>query len=203
MLVSRLVGLGTLLVLTSCGSRRTVVITPQPSRLVEIEVEVYDPVSNGVWEGVSVRVVEGYHEWSGCTCAAGNPDLWQVTDATGRVLFAAEDLADAEVGFQEDTARRAILESDRHLDEAFVLIEIDAIGFDRVFVDVPVTWRQPSVLVSVPFSATAPSMIGSGSAGSASLVREQSREPLLQGDTAGSVTFRARDATTVEQEGAR
>ena len=29
-------------------------------RLPEIQVEVYDPASNGVWEGVSVRVVERF-----------------------------------------------------------------------------------------------------------------------------------------------
>jgi hypothetical protein len=153
MFAFRWLGLLALVSVTACGSRRTVVVTPKPARLVEIEVEVYDPVSNGVWEGVSVRVVEGYHEWSNCTCEAGNP-FWLVTDETGRVLFTAEDLADADIGFREDSSRRAILESDRDLDEAFVLIEIDAVGFDRVFVDVPVSWVQPSVLVSVPFSAS-------------------------------------------------
>jgi hypothetical protein len=140
-------------ILSACGGRRILVEQRTP-RLVEIEVEVYDPESNGVWEGVSVRVVEGYHEWSRCTCPAGNPNLWQVTARDGRVLFTAADLADADIGFREDGSGDAILSGDRDEDEAFVLVEIDAIGFDRVFVDVPLTWREPSVLVSVPFGAT-------------------------------------------------
>lgn len=196
MLAPRWLGLFGLLALSSCTThRRTVVVTPQPARLVEIEVEVYDPATNGVWEGVSVRVVEGYHEWSGCTCAAGNPDLWQVTDRTGRVLFAAEDLADADVGFQEDVSRRAVLDADRDVDEAYVLIEIDAIGFDRVFVDVPVSWQQPSVLVEVPFS---PFLSAQASQLGANLVREQSREALLERDAARIVTARVRHAAPVE-----
>lgn len=196
MLGSRWLGLFALLVLTasSCVSRRTVVVTPKPARLVEIEVEVYDPATNGVWEGVSVRAVEGYHEWSGCTCSAGNPDLWLVTDRTGRVLFTAEDLADADIGFQEDGNRRAIIEADRDMDEAFVLLEIDAIGFDRVFVDVPLSWLQPSVLVSVPFSASASAQ---GAQLGANLIRDARATP-LPGDSTPAVTARVRDHAAIE-----
>ncbi|MEZ5964432.1 MAG: hypothetical protein R3F56_11350 [Planctomycetota bacterium] len=140
------------LVLAACGSRRTVLVTPKSARPVEIEVEVYDPVTNYVWEGVSVRVVEGYHEWSGCTCQAGEPDLWLTTDETGRVLFTAEHLAAADIGFLENERGEAILEPDRESDEAFVLVELDAIGFDRAQFDVPLSWSEPSVFVSLPFS---------------------------------------------------
>lgn len=138
--------------LCACSSRRTVVVTPKPARQVEIEVEVYDPETNFVWEGVNVRAVEGYHEWSGCTCPTGDPDLWLLTDEFGRVLFTSSLLADAEIGFLEDDAGHAIIESDRDLDEAFVLIELDALGFDRAQFDVPLTWSEPSVFVSLPFS---------------------------------------------------
>ncbi|HLU39007.1 MAG TPA: hypothetical protein VK081_06455 [Planctomycetota bacterium] len=143
----------------ACSSRRTVVITPKPPRYVEIEVEVYDPKTNGVWQGVGVRPVEAYHEWSRRTVPAGDPDLWLFTDETGRVLFDSAFLGDADLGFLEDQAGLAIIESDRDLDEAFVLLEIDALGFDRVFVDVPISWHQPSVLVSVPFEPTPPHIL--------------------------------------------
>ena len=59
--------------------------TPRPAepRPVSILVEVYDPVTNLVWEGVSVRVVEAWHEWSGCTCMSPFVD-WFETDINGR-----------------------------------------------------------------------------------------------------------------------
>lgn len=145
-----------MLALVACSSRRTVIVTPKAPRQVEIEVEVYDPATNFVWEGVSLRVVEGYHEWSGCTCAAGNPDLWQLTDPAGLVLFTSVDLADADIGFLEDEHARAIIEPDARADEAFVLIELDALGFDRLLVDVPLSWDEPAVFVSIPFSEPVP-----------------------------------------------
>lgn len=180
-------------VLAACGHHhRTVVIREEPPRHVEIEVEVFDPETNGVWEGVSVRVVEGYHEWSGLTLGAGNPDLWLVTDATGRVLFTATDLADADVGFREDQDGHAILVADRREDEAFVLLEIDAVGFDRVFVDVPLSWDTPAVLVSVPFGEPSPGN---------ELLGEQPGEALLERRAASLITVRARDAGAVQQHG--
>jgi len=152
-----------LLALGACSSRRTVYVTPRAAHPVEIEVEVYDPETNFVWEGVSVRVVEGYHEWSGCTCETAEPDLWLETDETGRVLFTSEFLADVDIGFRVNELGEAVIEADAQSDEAFVLIELDAIGFDRVQVDVPVSWDQPSVLVSVPFSEPNPAAAGSAS----------------------------------------
>lgn len=151
-LAARLVLPWLALVLAACSGRRTVFIEQRTPRLPEIQVEVYDPATNGVWEGVSVRVVEGYHEWSGCTCGAGNLDLWKLTGRDGLVLFTAGDLADADIGFREDSSGDAILSGDRDEDEAWVLVEIDAIGFDRLFVDVPVSWREPTAFISVPFS---------------------------------------------------
>lgn len=151
--------------LAACAARRTVFITPKSPRPVEIEVEAYDPETNFVWEGVSVRVVEGYHEWSGCTCQTTEPDLWLLTDDTGRVLFTAEHLADADIGFRVNALGEAIIEPDVDSDEAFVLVELDALGFDRVQFDVPVSWREPSVFVSLPFSR--PSSAAGAAAGSA------------------------------------
>ncbi len=139
------------LALGACGHRAVIGAQRSP-RLVELEVEVYDPGTNYVWEGVSVRLVEGAQEWSGCVCANPDPDRWFLTDDTGRVLFTSSGIAEEDIGFRVDDLDRAIIEGDRDADEAFVLVEIDAVGFDPVQVDVPITWRSPSVLISIPFS---------------------------------------------------
>lgn len=122
----------------------------EPPRLVSILVEVYDPVSNFVWENVSVRIVEADQEWSQCTCTSPYED-WLLTDATGRVYFDEYALAAARVGFLQDLDGRAILGSASHEDQATVVLEIDALGFSPVIVEVPLSWDVPDVFVEVPF----------------------------------------------------
>ena len=75
-----------------------VIVTSPPARPVSILVEVYDPVTNQVWENVAVRVVQADQEWSQCTCPSPYQD-WMLTSSDGRVLFNEFDLAAAEVGF--------------------------------------------------------------------------------------------------------
>ncbi len=131
------------------GNSHATVRSAEP-RLVSIEVEVYDPETNLVWENVSVRIVEADQEWSGCTC--GSPYLdWFLTDATGRVFFDEYALADAAVGFLVDDLGRAVLGPYRDDDEAVVVLEIDALGFAPVIVEVPLRWDRPDVFVEVPF----------------------------------------------------
>lgn len=139
------------LLLAACGNgrRRGTVIVDQP-RLTSILVEVYDPNTNLAWEGVSVRVVEADQEWSGCTCVSPFVD-WFDTDASGRVLLDEYILGDAEVGFLEDRDGAAILDPSLDEDEALVVLEIDAVGFVPVIVEVLVTWGDPDVFVEVPF----------------------------------------------------
>ena len=55
-------------------------------RPVSIEVEVYDPITQFVWEGVTVRIVEADQEWSGLTYVAQDPITF-VTGTNGRVFF--------------------------------------------------------------------------------------------------------------------
>jgi len=140
-----------LLMLSSCGGRRStpIVFVEQP-RLVSILVEVYDPDTNFVWEGVSVRVVESDQEWSGCTCVSPYFD-WFETDSNGRVLLDEYILADADVGFLIDDYGAAVLGPRRDEDQATVVLEIDAIGFAPVIVEVPLSWDEPDVFVEVPF----------------------------------------------------
>jgi hypothetical protein len=122
-------------------------------RPVEIEVEVYDPVTGGVWEGVGVRLVQADQEWSGCTCVSPYPDDFALTDRSGLRYFSPFAIAAYEVGFPVDAAGRAVLGPDIFEDEALVLCEVWAPGFDPVFVEVPLSWERPYRFVSVPFEA--------------------------------------------------
>jgi hypothetical protein len=124
---------------------------PEEDRFVSIEVEVYDPVTNLVWEGVSVRVVEAWQEWCGCIYV--NPaEVWFLTDASGRVFLDEVTLGDARVGFLEDGDGCAVLSPFFDEDEATVLLEIAATGFTPVFIEVSLRWDQPDVFVEVPFN---------------------------------------------------
>ena len=131
------------------GHARAVVAVPQP-RLVSVLVEVYDPVTNFAWEDVSVRIVEADQEWSGCTCQSPYID-WFLTDSAGRVLFDEYALAAAEVGFIEDATGAAVLPSEFDQDEATLVLEVDAVGFAPVIVEVPISWADPDVFAEVPF----------------------------------------------------
>lgn len=139
------------LMATSCGHRtpRANVRVEEP-RLVSILVEVYDPNTNLVWENVSVRIVEADQEWSNCTCVSPYVD-WYLTDSSGRVLLDEFLLADADVGFLVDDLGAAVLGPRRDEDEALVVLEIDAVGFAPVIVEVPLSWDEPDVFVEVPF----------------------------------------------------
>ncbi|MGA1608012.1 MAG: hypothetical protein ACO4CT_13595, partial [Planctomycetota bacterium] len=78
---------------------------------MELEIEVYDPFTGGVWEGVGVRVVQADQEWSGCVCVSPYANDFALTDRTGLAYFSPFALAAAEVGFVEDAAGRAVLYS--------------------------------------------------------------------------------------------
>jgi hypothetical protein len=137
--------------LPACGHHSHSSATVQSPRLVSIEVEVYDPITDFVWEGVGVRVVEATVEWAGCTCENRYEDDFFFTDHNGLTFFPAAYLADAEVGFPEDVHEHAVLLPDVHGDQASVLLEVWAPGFAPVFVDVPSSWLHPEPFVSIPF----------------------------------------------------
>jgi len=146
--------IASLLLAAACGhthSHEHPAPSPAVPRPVSILVEVYDPVTNYVWENVSVRIVEADQEWSNCTCSSPWLD-WYLTDASGRVLLDEYLLAAAEVGFLEDGAGRAMIGPGFHEDEAVVVLEIDAVGFSPVFVEVPLRWDMADVFVEVPFN---------------------------------------------------
>lgn len=120
-------------------------------RPVSIQVEVYDPTTNYVWENVSVRIVEADQEWSNTTYT--NPIVeWYLTDRDGLVYFDEYLLAAADVGFPEDSSGAALIGPRSFEDEATVVLEVDAVGFTPVFVEVPLSWDRPDVFVSVPFN---------------------------------------------------
>lgn len=141
-----------LLVAAGCGRshHHHPTIRYEDPRPVSILVEVYDPVTNLVWENVSVRVLEADQEWSGTTYASPFED-WYLTDASGRVFLDEYVLAAADVGFVEDGNGRAVLRPERDADQALVVLEIAADGFATVLVEVPLSWDEPDVFVEVPF----------------------------------------------------
>ena len=141
-----------LVAVTACGGHVHPVVAPAPlPREVFLEIEVYDPVTNFVWEGVDVRIVEGALEWSGLTIRNPDPNAWYVTDSFGTVLFDPIDVADARIGFVEDNFGNALLEPDFDRDEAWVLVEVHAPGFPTVLMDVQLTWDANDVFISIPF----------------------------------------------------
>jgi hypothetical protein len=129
---------------------RHVVGKPDP-RPVSLAVEVYDPVTDFVWEGVGVRIVEGAMEWSGCVCPNPDQDQWYLTDGFGSVAWDAAALGDTGIGFLEDSFGRAVLAPEFDADEAFVLIELAAPGFPTVQYDILLSWDEPDVFVSIPY----------------------------------------------------
>jgi hypothetical protein len=139
------------MLLSACGGgssrRSTQAALPRP---VSILVEVYDPLTNFVWENVSVRIVEADQEWSGSTWI--NPRVeWFLTNRFGQVFFDEFDLARAQVGFRVDGAGRAVLGSGQNEDQATVVLEVAAEGFVSVIVEVPLRWNRGDVFVEVPF----------------------------------------------------
>ena len=151
--VSRVLLLSAFLALSACDEKGHPhhVGTPASPRPVSILVEVYDPATNFVWENVGVRVVEADQEWSQCTCPSPFVD-WFFTDSSGQVLIDEFILADAQVGFVEDIDGRALLGSRSFEDQVTVVLEIDALGFTPVLVEVDLSWGVPDVLIQVPFN---------------------------------------------------
>lgn len=121
-------------------------------RPVVIEVEVFDPVTNFVWVDVSVRLVQANQEWSGCICTNPEREDWFLTDELGVVLFTPELIAEADIGFKVDELGQAVIGQDRDEDEAVVLLEVWAKGFNPVLWEVKVTWDEPEVFTSIPFN---------------------------------------------------
>ena len=119
-------------------------------RLTSLEVEVYDPLSNYVWENMAVRVVQVEHEWSGFVVVNPIVDDWFYTDSFGVVFFGSDLLGASGFGFLTDTFGRAVMSPDIFEDEAIVLLEIFD-GFGSLFYEVDMTWDNPRVLAQVAF----------------------------------------------------
>jgi len=137
--------------LSSCGHGHTTARVRTYPRPVSLQVEVYDPVSNLVWEGLGVSVVEADHEWSGCVCSS-KKDLVVYTDRAGTAFFSSSLLAEIDVGFQEDFYYRAVLGPGRDEDEVVVTIEVGDPTLGYVYFDIPIDFSEPDVFVSVPFA---------------------------------------------------
>ncbi len=152
-----------LLSAASCGGRRRAPDPVLPVHFVSVEVEVYDPATNLVWEGVEVRIAEAELEWSGLILANPDPNDFYLSDAFGTVLFTEHEIAFADVGFVEDGFGRAVLEPEFDRDEAIVTIELAAPGFPVVYADVLLTWDESDVFVSIPFAPLLPAQLAAAS----------------------------------------
>ena len=126
------------------------VANPRP---VSLQVEVYDPESNLVWENMGVQIVQSENEWSNCLCPSQN-EVLLFTDATGSAFFSPRHIALAQVGFQEDIYGRALLGPAGHEDEAVVTIEVGHPDLGFLYFPVLLSYAEPDVFVSVPFAAT-------------------------------------------------
>ncbi len=121
------------------------------TRPVTIEVEVYDPVTNYVWENVGVRLVQASQEWSSCICTNPDRDGWFYTDEFGVAFFSPQDIADADIGFKLDELDQAVISRHRDEDEAIVLLEVWAKDHKPVLWEVKLTYDKNDVFVSIPF----------------------------------------------------
>ena len=139
-----------LLATSACGGHGHSHTPVLQNRSVLIEVEVYDPVTNFVWEDVGVRIVQAEQEWTGAIHVNPVVDDWYYTDPYGLILFSAADLAFADIGFQE-SGGLAVISPDYLEDEATVLLEVSAPGFGTVYQSVDLSWDSPTVFVSIPF----------------------------------------------------
>jgi hypothetical protein len=152
--MSRLLGSCLLIALAAgCGGSKgphgAAHAQPRP---VSLQVEVYDPVTNGIWENLGVRIVQSDNEWSQCVCESVN-EVLLYTDTNGTVYFSGSHLADAEVGFQEDIYGRAVLGPLGHEDEAWVTIEVGDPTLGYEYFEVRLSYQEPDLFVSVPFSS--------------------------------------------------
>ena len=129
--------------------RKTTVVVQVDPRPVAIEVEVYDPVTNFVWENVAVRIVRAEVTGAGGIFDNIIPNDWYFTDQNGLVFFDSVIFTNAQVGFLIDNLGQAVLDFG---EEARVVLEVDALGFTAVLVEVTLTWDQPQLFVSVPFN---------------------------------------------------
>ncbi|GDY02734.1 hypothetical protein LBMAG49_20630 [Planctomycetota bacterium] len=138
---------------TACGGGTTYsssAVEVRPVfRPVSILVEVYDPVTNYVFENVAVRIVEADQEWSQCTCSSPYFD-WYLTDSAGQAYLDEWALGYSQVGFIEDAYGNAIIGSRSYEDQALVVLEIDADGFFPFYVEVDLSFDWPDVYVQVP-----------------------------------------------------
>lgn len=155
------------------GHRGTVGV-PQ-ARSASLDVEIYDPLTDFVWEGVSVRIVEGAMEWSGCVCPNPDQNDWFLSDEFGTVFYDSVLLADSGIGFLEDSYGRAVLGPAVDEDEAYVLIELAAPGFPTLQFDILLSWDEPDVFVSIPYQPLN-GVLGAGDGSSPVRLRSDRRD---------------------------
>ena len=136
-----------LFAMVGCTERKTTVLV-QPAELepVALEVEVYDPVTNFVWENVAVRIVEAEVSGAGGSFTNIFPDDWFFSDQNGLVF--------AHLIRREYSRTRILLTGDVEA-EAGLAHEVNRVGF--AFLAKPFKRRQFLTAVAKTLEQSAPS----------------------------------------------
>ncbi|HMQ23782.1 MAG TPA: hypothetical protein PKE00_14915 [Planctomycetota bacterium] len=117
---------------------------------VSLSITVVDS-KNAVWQGMTVRLLEAWNEWSDDRRQGKDPWATLKTDDRGVVYFNSEDIASAELGFLEEPKGIAVLHSDRWRNEAVFTVEVgdDTLGW--IEVEIPVRFPATHLDVEIEF----------------------------------------------------
>lgn|GEM_PF-3721699 len=134
---------------SSCGVDGEIII-PVDYHAASIEVRVTDGFGHA-YQGVEVRLVSCWNEWSNQWVQACGSCSFRQTGAFGSVFFGARALAESGLGFVEAPAGYAALSSDIFEDEATLRLRVGAPALGYVIVDVPLSYLDPNKLVEIEF----------------------------------------------------
>lgn len=146
--ISALALLASLSTLGSCGTHNDTEYTKPVSLLITVVDE------NGfAWEGMVVRILEAWNEWSDDYREGVDPWATLETDDRGSVFFDSEDISSARLGFLEDPEGIATLSSKFDRNEAEFTIEVGHPTLGWIEVQVPVHYKSTHLDVEIEFIA--------------------------------------------------
>ncbi|MCA8968976.1 MAG: hypothetical protein KDC95_04310 [Planctomycetes bacterium] len=117
---------------------------------VSLSITVVDS-KNAVWQGLTVRILEAWNEWSDDYRQGKDPWATMRTDDRGLAYFDSEDIASADLGFLESPDGIAVLYDDPWRNEAVFIVEVgdDTLGW--IEVEIPVRYPSTHLDVEIEF----------------------------------------------------